>query len=148
MKNRHLLAQKFELFCRDIQLKRQQIAKNERMRLQVDLEFHQNEIKRLNEKCNMEMFSSRMRGGKPYAAEQKIRDFKKLLFNSKKAHQQTSTSIKFDPKKLIRKVIANLNIQSQKYDYPRKRIEKNAIRSEKSRDIYEFYRLLKVHKTF
>ena len=38
------------LFYSDIQSKRQQVAKNERMRLQVDLEFQQNEIKRLNEK--------------------------------------------------------------------------------------------------
>ena len=33
------------LFYSDIQPKRQQVAKNERMRLQVDLEFQQNEIK-------------------------------------------------------------------------------------------------------
>ena len=69
MKSRDLLAQKIELFYRDIQLKRQLVAKNERMRLQTDLEFQQNEIKRLNAKYNMEMFSSRVRGGKVYAAE-------------------------------------------------------------------------------
>ena len=69
MKSRDLLAQKIELFYRDIQLKRQLVAKNEKMRLQTDLEFQQNEIKRLNAKYNMEMFSSRVRGGKVYAAE-------------------------------------------------------------------------------
>ena len=69
MKSRDLLAQKIELFYRDIQLKRQLVAKNERMRLQTDLEFQQNEIKRLNAKYNMEMFGSRVRGGKVYAAE-------------------------------------------------------------------------------
>ena len=69
MKSRDLLAQKIELFYRDIQSKRQLVAKNERMRLQTDLEFQQNEIKRLNAKYNMEMFSSRVRGGKVYAAE-------------------------------------------------------------------------------
>ena len=79
---RHHLAQKMELFYRDIQPKRQQVAKNERIRLQVDLQFQQNEIKRLNKKCNKEMFSSRMRGVKDHAAEQKIRGFKKLLFKS------------------------------------------------------------------
>ena len=95
------------------------LQKNERMRLHVDLEFQQNQIKRLNEKYNVEMFSSRMRGGKAYAAEQKIREFKKLLLKSKKAHQETSTGIKFSQKKLIRKVTADLNnIQSQKYGYP------------------------------
>ena len=50
MKCRHLLAQKMELFYRDIQLKRQQVAQNERMGLQVNLKFQQNEIKRLNKK--------------------------------------------------------------------------------------------------
>ena len=69
-----------ELFYRDIQPKRQQVAKNERMRLQTDLEFQQNEIKRLNKKYNVEMFNSRVSEGKAYAAEQKIREFKKLLF--------------------------------------------------------------------
>ena len=35
------------------------------------------------------MFSSRVRTGKAYAAEQKIREFKKLLFKSKKVHKVT-----------------------------------------------------------
>ena len=49
------------------------------MRLQNDLEFRQNEIKKLNKKYNIEMFSGRVREGKAYGAEQKIREFKKLL---------------------------------------------------------------------
>ena len=101
MKNRHLLAQKMDFFYCNIQPKRQQIAKNEKMRLQVDFEFQRNEIKRLNKKYNVEMSRSRMRGGKAFATEQKIREFKKLLLNSKKAHKATSTSTRFDPKKLI-----------------------------------------------
>ena len=36
----------------------QQVAKNERMRMQTDLEFQQNEIKTLNKKYNVEIFSS------------------------------------------------------------------------------------------
>ena len=50
LKSRILLARKLELFYEDIQLKREQIAKNEKMRLQTDLEFRQNEIKKLNKK--------------------------------------------------------------------------------------------------
>ena len=85
-----------------------------------------------------------MHGGKAYAAEQKIREFKKFLFTSKKSHKTTPTSAKFDPKKLIRKATANINnIQSQEYGYPPKAIEENAIRSEKFKDIYDFYMLLK-----
>ena len=56
------------------------------MRLQTDLEFQQNKIKKINKKYNVEMFSSRTRGGKAFAAEQKIRDFKILLFKSKRLH--------------------------------------------------------------
>ena len=141
MKSRHLLAQKMELFYRNIQPKRQQVAKNEKMRLQVDLEFQQNEIKRLDKKHKVEMISSRMK------ARQKTREFKKLLFKSKRAHKATSTSSIFDPKNLIHKATANMNnAQSQKYGYPPETIEENAIRSEKFRDIYDFYRLLKEQK--
>ena len=54
MKIRHLLAQIMKLFYQDIQLKIQQVSKSkERMRLQTDLQFKQNEIKILNEKYNV-----------------------------------------------------------------------------------------------
>ena len=67
MKKRHLLSQKMEIFYQEVENKR----KNKRMRLQTDLEFLQTEIKRLNKKHNVEMFSTRLRGGKAFAAEQK-----------------------------------------------------------------------------
>ena len=57
--------------------------KNKRTKLQTDLEFNQNEIKLLNKKYNIEMFHTRVRGGKAFAAEQKIREFKKLLLKMK-----------------------------------------------------------------
>ena len=121
--------------------------KNERMGLRVDLEFQQNEIKKLNKKYNVEMFSSRVHAAKGYAAEQRIREFKKLLLKSKKAHKATSTSATLHPKKLICKATANINnIQSQKYSYPPEAIKGNAIRSEKFREIHDFYRLLKMQK--
>ena len=41
------------------------------------------------------MFSTRVRGGKVYAAKQKIREFKKLIFQSKRLHKATSTK-RFD----------------------------------------------------
>ena len=55
------------------------------------------------------MFSSRVRGGKAYATEQKIREFKEILFNIKKTPKATSISSRLDPKKLIYKVTANMN---------------------------------------
>ena len=69
--------------------------------MRVDLEFQQNEIKKLNKKYNVEMFSTKTRGGKAFASKQKIREFKKILFRSKRLHKLTKTS-RLDGKKLIR----------------------------------------------
>ena len=44
------------------------------MRLQVDNEFQQVKIKDLNDENNIEMFTSSVRGGEAFAAEQKIRE--------------------------------------------------------------------------
>lgn len=43
------------------------------MRLQADNEFQQTKIKNLNVKYNVTMFTTSVRGGKAFAAEQKIR---------------------------------------------------------------------------
>ena len=83
MRKRSNLWQKLEIFYKEIDSKHN---KNKKMRLQTDLEFQQNEIKKINKKYNVEMFSSRTRGGKAFAAEQKIREFKILLFKSKRLH--------------------------------------------------------------
>ena len=79
MRKKSNLSQKLELFHKEVQPKR---AKDERMRLQTDQEFQQNEIKKLNLKYDVDIFSSRIRSGKAFAAEQKIREFKKILFKS------------------------------------------------------------------
>ena len=47
MRKRSNLSQILELFYKEIESKR---IKNERMRLQTNLEFQQNEIKKLNKK--------------------------------------------------------------------------------------------------
>ena len=79
IKSKHLLTQKLNVFYRDIEPLQQIINNDGKRRLQTDLEFQQNEIKRLNEKCNTEMFSSQVHGGKAYIAEQKIRELKKNI---------------------------------------------------------------------
>ena len=53
------------------------------MRLETDLEFQQREILKLNKKHNVLMFRTKIRGRKAFAAEQKIREFKKLILKSK-----------------------------------------------------------------
>ena len=74
-----LLAKKLELFYNDIQSKR-----TGQMRLQTDLEFNQNKIKQRNKIFDVDMFHTQLRGGKAFAAEQKIREFKKILLRSKR----------------------------------------------------------------
>ena len=83
MKNRSLLAKKLKLFYEDINNKR-----TGRMRLQTDLEFKQNQVLKLNDEFNIEMFHTRLRGGKAFDAEQKIREFKKLLLRGKRLEKQ------------------------------------------------------------
>ena len=56
---------------------------NEKKEILKDQEFQHNENKKLNSQCNMEMFTSQLFDGKAFAAEQKIRDFKKILYKSK-----------------------------------------------------------------
>ena len=48
------------------------------MHLQMDLEINQNQIKKLNNDFNVEMFHTKVWGGKAFAAEQKNREFKKI----------------------------------------------------------------------
>ena len=54
MRKKSSLWQKLEIFYKEIDSKRN---KNENIRLQTDLESQQNEIKKLNTKYNVEMFS-------------------------------------------------------------------------------------------
>ena len=68
------------------------------MRLQTDLEFKQNKIKKLNEQYSVEMFHSKVRGGKAFAAELKIREFKKLLLKSKQFEKDKEKRIKQNKK--------------------------------------------------
>ena len=53
------------------------------MKLQVDQEFQQVKIKDSNELNNVTMFSMSLRGGKAFAAEQKIRELKTRISKSK-----------------------------------------------------------------
>ena len=59
------------------------------MRLQVDNEFQQVKIKDLNNKNNVEMFTTSVRGGRAFAAEQKIRELKSKI--AKLNEQKTKT---------------------------------------------------------
>ena len=142
MKSRRNLASKLEIFYKEIQKKR---PNNEKMRLQTDQEFQQNEIKKLNQKYNVEMFSSRLRGGKAFAAEQKIRELKKVIFKTKRTYKLQKKKI--NSREIIKKAVENLNrINSEKYGLPPDIIEKKSLENEYFKEIYDFHRLVKVTK--
>ena len=144
MRKKSNLLQKLELFYKEIQSKRNS---GEKMMLQTDQEFQQNEIKKLNLKYNVEMFSSRVRSGKAFAAEQKIREFKRILFKSKRLHKITKRGKRLDSKKLIKKAVENLNkTNSQKYGLPLETIEKKTLSDNVFREVYDFHRMVRVSR--
>ena len=142
MRKRSNLANKLEIFYKEIETKGN---KNEKVRVQTDMEFQQNEIKKLNLKYNVEMFSTRLRGGKAFAAEQKIRELKKVIFKTRKAYNLTKKKI--NSKKIIEQSIKNLNkTNSEKYGLPPEVIEKKTLENDVFKEVYDFYRLVKVSK--
>ena len=100
MKNKSILAKKLKLFYED---KKRQTKKNwKQTDLQIDLEFKQNQIKKLNDEFNIEMFHTKMRGGKAFAAEQKVREFRKILLRSKRCEKKNRKN-RINPNDLIKK---------------------------------------------
>ena len=141
MKNRSLLAKKLRLFYQDIESKR-----TGRMRLQTDFEFKQNQILKPNDEFNVEMFHTQLMGGKTFAAEQKIREFKKLLLRSKRLEKQSGKRIK--PNDFIRKAAQNMNETiSTKYWLAPETIEERSLNPNEGiyfQEIYDFMRLRKI----
>ena len=82
MKSRKQIRLKLEEFYREVRSKR----KGRKIKSQVDQEFQQVKIKYLNDLNNVKMFSTSLRGGKAFAAEQKIRELKtrKAKLNNEK----------------------------------------------------------------
>ena len=75
MRSRRLLSKKLHEFYKEVPKKRN----NQKMRLQVDQEFQQNEIKQPYKKFSVEMFLTKVRGGKAPAADQKFLGLKKRM---------------------------------------------------------------------
>ena len=135
MKNMSLLAKKLNLFYNDVKNKRTGI-----MRLQTDLKFSQNQIKKLNNDFNVEMFHVKVRGGKAFAAEQKIREFKKILLRSKWFEKLRKNRIK--PNDLIRKAAQNMNETiSTKYNLAPETIEKRSLNQNNRKYFQEIHDL-------
>ena len=82
------------------------------MRLQIDNEFQQVRIKDLNDVNNVGVFTTSVRGGKAFAAEQKIRELKTRIA---KLNVQ---KLKISPAKTIERSTLNVNLmKSSKYGF-------------------------------
>ena len=93
------------------------------------------------------MFSTKIRGGKAFAAEQKIREFKKILFRIKKTYKRLNKRL--NSAKLIKKAVKNMNkTKSIKYGLEPEVIEKRSLTDDNFREKYDFYRLHQVTKAF
>ena len=144
LRTKNNLFKKLEEFYEEIDIKR---VKNEKMRLQVDLEFQQNKIKELNKKYNVEMFTTKNRGGKAYAAEQKIREFKKILFKIKKTYNRLKKIL--NSAKLIKKTVQDMNnTKSIKYGFEPELVERQTLTDENYKERYDFHRLNQITKAF
>ena len=77
--------------------------KNKTMSLQVDNEFQQVKTKDWNDQDNVEMFAISVRGGKAFAAEQKIIELKTRI------SKLNARKLKISPTKIILKSAANMN---------------------------------------
>ena len=141
MKNRSILTKKLKLFYEDIKQNRAG-----RICLQTDLEFKQNQIKKLKNEFDIEMFHKKARGGKAFAAEQKIREFKKILLRSKQIEKNRKNRIK--PNDLIKKATQNFSKTiSTKYRLAPETIESRSFNSNDGKyfqEIYDFMRIRKI----
>ena len=115
--------------------------KGKRIRLQVGNEFQQVKIKDLNDLYNVGMFTTLLRGGKTFAAEQKIRELKTRIakINIQK--------LKVSPAKIIERSTLNMNLmKSRKYGLSPEEVERRSLAGERFKTIFNMHRLEKTQK--
>ena len=126
-----------KLFYDEVKEKRE----NKLMRLQVDNEFQQVKIHDLNNQNNVEMFATSIRGGKAFAAEQKIRELKTRVGKLKIQKLEISST------KIILKSAANMNnLLNEKYGLPPEEIETRSLSDERFRTLFNFHRIEKTRQ--
>lgn len=69
---RRNLAKNLKELCICVEKKKINKRNNKKRRLGTDLKFQQNKIKKLNETFSVDMFPTKIRGGKAFGAEQNI----------------------------------------------------------------------------
>ena len=106
------------------------------MRLQVDNEFQQVKLKDVSDQNNVEMFTTSARGGKAFAAEQKIRELKTRI------SKLNTQKLKISPTKIILSSADNMNsVQSEKYSLSPDEIEKKSLFNVRFRTLSNFHRI-------
>ena len=104
MKSHKQILQKMKLFYDEVKNKR----KAKCMRLQVDNELQQVKIKDLNDLNNVDMFTTSLRGGKAFAAEQKITELKTWIAKLNIQKLEISCA------KIIERSALNMNLMKNK----------------------------------
>ena len=100
------------------------------MRLQTDLEFKQKKIFDLNKKYNVEMFSTAVRGGKVFAAEQKLRELKKRVSRLIALQKNSKVKLK-SPDLMIQKAVKNMfSLPTAKNGVEPDKIERRSLESD------------------
>ena len=108
------------------------------MWFQVDNEFQQVKIKELNGEDNVEMFAIAVRGGKMFAAEQKIRVLKTRI------SKLNAQKLKISPTKIIEASTANMNLKKGvKYGLLAEEIERRALSNERFKTVFNMNRIEK-----
>ena len=106
----------------------------------MDNEFLQIKIKYLNDKYNVTMFTTSIRGGKAFATEQKIREFKSSIAKLEVIFDKYNAKI--PPTTLIRQLTENMrNVKSEKYGISHDDIEKRSLSSERFKILFNFKRI-------
>ena len=117
MQLRKQILQNMKIFHDEVKDKR----KNKPMRLQVDNEFQQVKIKDLNDRYNVEIFTTSVGEGKAFAAEQKIRELKTRV------SKLNAQKLKIPPTKIILNSANNMNnVQSERYGFSSEEIERKS----------------------
>ena len=95
------------------------------------------------EYTTFECFRYSVRGGKTFAAEQKIRELKKRIFRFKSLNKKNKIRAKSN--EIIRKVVNNMNkTPSEKYGIKPETVERESLLSEPFKMKFEFDRLKKM----
>ena len=102
----------------------------------MDNEFQQVKIKDLNDKYGVEMFTTTVRGGKVFVAEQKMRELKSRIA------KLSALKMKVPPTTINLQSAENMNnVKSEKYGASPNEIEQKLLWSEKLRTLFNFHRI-------